>query len=215
MARIEVREFVLGQEYGINLAIHQFLVKYNDNGTREELHGVAIDPTTRQFDQAAIKRGEVLKVAAHPPTPIHPLLTVEGFNTLYNTEQRGKILLDGTKEEIDARWDAAIRAAERINIADDWKYELKGGGLNDHSAGNSNSIVATLENIMGFTAVKITPQLPVPGLEKNLLPQNEHTDLYNAEWGSWSSYEPDGIDIIGRNMAATLTNAAEGDCTIS
>jgi hypothetical protein len=95
MARIELREFIIGEDLnpifkslltgaiGCNAAIHQYLVKVNDDGTKSELHGVAVDPIHNTFNPVAVMGGHVLKVAEYPKIPEHPKLAVNDFSGMY------------------------------------------------------------------------------------------------------------------------------------
>jgi hypothetical protein len=97
--------------------------------------------------------------------------------------------------------------------AEQREYKLNGGDTLDIRSGNSNSIAATLENIMGYSAIKLQNTLPAPGLQKNLLPEKEYGHLYNHSWEKWNPYHLDDTDNNAISLAGNMSSAAE-NCII-
>ncbi|RYE06200.1 MAG: hypothetical protein EOP33_03105 [Rickettsiaceae bacterium] len=206
MAQIELREFAI-QVLGMQLATHQYLVKYDDDGRKVELHGVAVFPNSDSYNGIAIGKGNLLKVAIYPNIDSCPDLVIDNFYGLFIENQNSRVIFDASQKEVDARWHHAIKAGNALNKHLNIKYELSGGRHTDLSTGNSNSITTTLEQIMGFIPFKISKNTTVPGLGKDLSSLIE----YISPWSSADAerYTPDRIDFLGQFVATIATKIVD------
>ncbi len=195
-AKIELRE------YSLVYTSHQYWARYNEAGQLAgELHGMAIDSTTQE-PLIVGSMQDKLRVFIYPsgegPDFIKTEEESQGFSGLYNNKQRAVIMLEGEEEIIEARWNAALKAASVINERD-INYAMAGKLIDfsdisienvwtkivntndsDLNIGNNNSIARTLGDIMGFPSINIRGRA-LPGQEKNLLPQEQYPNLYE-EW---------------------------------
>ena len=138
---------------------HNYLALRNQDGDIvEELHGLATDGITGQWKYIGTKSTDVLKVWEFSGPRYY----------LAEKAYPGKILTEGTWQNMKTLWDMARGCKKPINDKN-IPYPMLGVNLNGETE-NSNSVAYTLSLCMGFDAKHVG--LVTPGEKKNLLQTN-------------------------------------------
>lgn len=160
----------------VGVASHDFWVLRDENGGAiDELHGLATDRETNipqpvGTDEA--KHSLRIWHFPHDPAYANRIGAHATELTYIDSGQMHMTILDAHKDEILARWGAALVARESLNALD-LSYPNLGFNLFSDTV-NSNSAYRTLGEIMGV-AVKDFPGVVEPGID-NRMTTPKHID---------------------------------------
>lgn len=191
------------------VASHDFLVLRDGNGRAiAELHGLATDRKTGEFIPIGTdEQKHSLRVwhFAHDAGYARSIGANANGATFIQQDQDHVTVLTAGKEEVLARWNAAVAAKEPLNALD-LNYPSYGFKIMDDTV-NSNSAYRTLSEIMGVPVYDFAGRLE-PGLDNRMVDQKE---IERLRTHGYPTVEPKPVPSPGPSPSAFDDSRAQGD----
>ena len=167
----------------VGVASHDFWVLRDENGKAlDELHGLATDRKTnipQPIGTDEEKHSLRIWNFPHDPGYANSIDAKATGLTYIKNDQTHMTVLDAPKEEVLARWNAAVAAKEPLNALD-LNYPNLGFKVFGDTV-NSNSAYRTLGETMGV-AVKDFPGVVEPGIDNRMTTKEQIEKLRTHQY---------------------------------